>query len=693
MRELPFVCGGLSVAIGVFTLVGWFLGRPEWTTFLPGLPSMVANDGVMAILGGVSLVLLTTESATGARLLVGRVLAFVVLIFAALILFEHLFGADFGIDRALVDPGDVLFHRPAGRPSPQSATAFALIAAALLMFDTTTKTGRRPSPVLAVLAAVIPLIALLAYVFGTAELYGAHALFPYIGMGIPTAIVLLALSTGALTARAHEGLLSVLMRRDSGGLAARQLVAWLMILAAATCGIEAGARFGLYAAPIGSAGVVLLGIVGGSAFVLRVSQTLSRLDSEQRRRERDAALLSQVGGILTSSLDYESTLTMVAQLAVGTFADLCMVELVEDAAPRRLAAISRDSANAWICDALMDPSLDGSRLMTSRRAIETKQLVAEEVVPMDFAPPVRHELREQLRDSLGATASVLAVPLSAHGRIVGAIVFVRAAASTPYERRDFGVAQDLAQRAALSIDNGRLYHAAQDAIRARDDLMGVVAHDLRNPLSVILMQAEVLHLIHPNGGKQSDESAAAISRSAMRMNRLIQDLLDVSRIEAGGLSMRRAPIDPATLVAETVDSQRPLASSEHLDLQVDVEASLPNVDGDRDRLMQVFENLIGNAIKFTEAGGRVSVGARSENGDVLFWVSDTGMGMRHEDLPRVFDRFWRAQEGDKHGAGLGLPIVKGIVEAHGGRIWVESSIGNGTTFSFTIPAAPRSSRT
>ncbi len=691
MRDFPLVCGAAAIAIGAFTLLGWFLNRPEWTTFLPDLPSMVPNDGLMAMLGGVSLVVLAREGAANARILIGRAFAFAVLIFASLILFEHLFGADLGIDRALMDPGDALFHRPPGRPSPQATTAFALIAASLLLIDTTTRGGRRPSPVLAVLAALIPLIALLAYVFGTAELYGARALFPYIGMGIPTAIALLALSSGALAARAHEGLLSVLMRRDSGGLAARQLVAWLLILAAATCGIEAGARFGLYAAPIGSAGVVLLGIIGGSAFVLRVSQRLSRLDSEQRRRERDAALLSQVGGILTSSLDYEATLPMVAQLAVGTFADICVVEVAEDGTPRRLSAICRDPANAWVCDALMNPSLDGSRPLTIRRAIETKQLVAEEVSPEDFALPAHHELRRQLGASFGATASVLAVPLSAHARIVGAIAFVRTAPSTPYERRDFGVAEDLAQRAALSIDNGRLYHAAQDAIRARDDLMGVVAHDLRNPLSVILMQAEVLHLVHPNGGKEADESSAAISRSAMRMNRLIQDLLDVSRIEAGGLSVRRAAIDPAKLVAETVDSQRPLASSEKLDLQVDVPPSLPAIEGDRDRLMQVFENLIGNAIKFTDAGGRIRVGARPQNGDVVFWVSDTGMGMRQEDLPRVFDRFWRAEVGDKHGAGLGLPIVKGIVEAHGGHIWVESTVGNGTTFSFTIPAADESS--
>ena len=507
LAQLPRICAGLSAAIGAVTLLGWFLGRPEWVTVLPGLPPMEPNAAVMAVAGGVSLVLVAPVSAPPARAATGRMLAGAVVAFAILLLVEHAFQDDMAID-SVIGRDESLSHRPAGRPSPQTAAAFGLVGAALLWLNTTTKRGYRPAPVFAVLAALVPLISLLAYLFGTAELYGAQALYPFIGMGIPTAGALLALSAGTLAARASEGPLSVLTRPDSGGLAARQLVAWLLLLAAATCGIEAGARFGLYAAPIGSAGVVLLGVIGGSAFVLRVAHRLSRLD-----------------------------------------------------------------------------------------------------------------------------------------------------------------------------------RARQAAIQARDDLMGVVAHDLRNPLSVILMRAEFLQMTRSTADPEADESATAISRSAMRMNRLIQDLLDVTRIEAGGLSLRRADVDCGRLVADAVESQRPLASAERVTLAVDLAASLPTVQGDHDRLMQIFENLIGNAIKFTEAGGRITVGAKPEDGHVLFWVSDTGIGMRQEDLPRVFDRFWRAQEGEKHGAGLGLPIAKGIVEGHGGRIWVDSALGRGTTFSFTIPVA------
>ena len=133
-------------------------------------------------------------------------------------------------------------------------------------------------------------------------------------------------------------------------------------------------------------------------------------------------------------------------------------------------------------------------------------------------------------------------------------------------------------------------------------------------------------------------------------------------------------------------TQQPLAASKHLELRLDVPSALPDVNGDRDRLAQVLENLIGNAVKFTEDGGRITVGAKPSEDEVVFWVSDTGAGVAREDVSRLFDRFWQGRGAARHGAGLGLPIVKGIVEAHGGKVWVDSTPGHGSTFWFTLPA-------
>jgi signal transduction histidine kinase len=218
-------------------------------------------------------------------------------------------------------------------------------------------------------------------------------------------------------------------------------------------------------------------------------------------------------------------------------------------------------------------------------------------------------------------------------------------------------------------------------------VLGIVAHDLRNPLSTILLNAAALTRRGPDPERRSQKRGDAIHRAATRMNRLIQDLLDVAVMESGQLAIERARLSARELVAAAVDMQKPLASSSSLELRVDCDSDLPDIWGDRDRLLQVFENLIGNAIKFTNAGGCITVGATSRDREVIFHVADTGPGIAPENLPRVFDRFWQATSTNRQGAGLGLPITKGIVEAHGGRIWVESTPSRGATFSFTIPQA------
>jgi signal transduction histidine kinase len=174
------------------------------------------------------------------------------------------------------------------------------------------------------------------------------------------------------------------------------------------------------------------------------------------------------------------------------------------------------------------------------------------------------------------------------------------------------------------------------------------------------------------------------------MNRLIQDLLDVTVMEHGRLSVEQAGLRTQQLLSEALDAQRALAAAASLALELDLAPDVPAVWADHDRMLQVFENLIGNAAKFTEAGGRITVGAAPRDDEVLFWVADTGSGIRDEDLPHLFDPFWQGRNHEAQGAGLGLPIVKGIVEAHEGRIWVESAPDEGTTFFFTIPT-PRDS--
>jgi PAS domain S-box-containing protein len=224
------------------------------------------------------------------------------------------------------------------------------------------------------------------------------------------------------------------------------------------------------------------------------------------------------------------------------------------------------------------------------------------------------------------------------------------------------------------------------AVRAREEVLGVVAHDLRNPLNTILLQLERLCLPGKHSERPSQQVLERMQKTAMRMNRLIQDLLDVVRIDAGALTLERAPVPAArSLLTELVEAQRELASEASLELHLDVKGELPDLWADHDRLLQVLENLVGNAIKCTKPGGDITVGAAMKGSEVVFWVADTGIGIPAENLPTLFDRFWQGRRADRRGAGLGLAIAKGIIEAHGGRIWVESQLGVGTTFFFTVP--------
>ena len=173
------------------------------------------------------------------------------------------------------------------------------------------------------------------------------------------------------------------------------------------------------------------------------------------------------------------------------------------------------------------------------------------------------------------------------------------------------------------------------------------------------------------------------------MNRLIQDLLDVASMEVGQLSVEPARVSTVQVVSDGLEAHQSAAAAASLDLRNELPPDLPELWADRDRLLQVFENLLGNALKFTKPGGRITVGAAPREGETLFWVADTGCGITCEDIEHVFDRFWQMRKAGRRGSGLGLAIVKGIVEAHRGRVWVESTPGRGSTFFFTIPAALR----
>ena len=241
------------------------------------------------------------------------------------------------------------------------------------------------------------------------------------------------------------------------------------------------------------------------------------------------------------------------------------------------------------------------------------------------------------------------------------------------------VITDEVARGALS----RMYEQASEAVEAREQVLKIVSHDLRNPLNTISMTAALL-LESQGIGEQDKAHLARIKRAGARMNRLIQDLLDVAKLESGRVAIDAKLIEVAPLIREAGEMLAPLAAEKSVRLDAAAAEGLPMITADAGRILQVLSNLAGNAIKFTPPEGRIVVRADPDVRGVRFSVRDTGPGIPPEQLTQIFGRFWQANPADRRGIGLGLTIAKGIVEAHGGRIWCESRVGEGTTFQFTL---------
>ncbi|MFB1481668.1 PAS domain S-box protein [Corallococcus sp. RDP092CA] len=411
--------------------------------------------------------------------------------------------------------------------------------------------------------------------------------------------------------------------------------------------------------------------------------------TERQALERAWRFLADVGPRLAASLSSRTTLATVAALAVPALADVCVAACLDRRGRiRRVEHAAADPRMAERLRALGAAYGPGSLLPASLLA--TVQRTGRPVL-LPEAPPGMLDVaavdagrREPLPPL--ALRSALIVPLRSRERNLGVILLATSGAGRRYGARELAQAEELARRAALAIDNARLYERAEQAIRLREEVLRVVAHDLRAPLNVIQLSAKMMekHLPPDDGARRR---LATLQKSVQRANRLIQDLLDVARMEGGGLAVEKKPLEVAPLVQEALEQHRGLAEARCLLLQAHVPEGLPRVLADPERLAQILSNLLGNALKFTPEGGRVLLRVQPEAGQVCFRVSDTGPGIAAEDRQSIFERFWQSGPKRKEGAGLGLAIVKGLVEAHGGRVGVDSTPGVGSTFFFTLPAA------
>ncbi|HSL68939.1 MAG TPA: ATP-binding protein [Longimicrobiales bacterium] len=395
--------------------------------------------------------------------------------------------------------------------------------------------------------------------------------------------------------------------------------------------------------------------------------------TELKKSEDSQRFLAHASAALESALEVDATTTTLAHVGVPALADFCMVDLLDPEGKLRRVAVAHAQPHR-------ESNLGLGQVRPAK--LDTSRVVAwrgSSAEPAD----------QGALDTLGITAeagmrSYVVVPLTVRERVLGAAIFGLT------NTRQFGplelmTVKDLTQRAARAIDNALLYEAARRAVRSRNEVLGIVSHDLRVPVNTMLATLDLLADSMRERREEIRKWFDVLCRATTQMRNLIEDLLDASRMESEQFTIDRSLESLGSIIAEACDMLRPLAAAKEIAIEMSVPEDLAPVCIDAPKIVRVVGNLVGNAIKFSPHKRSIHVLAERGAGELRVAVRDEGKGIPADQLGRVFDRFWSGRSHDRRGAGLGLAIAKGIVEAHGGRIWVESQEEKGSTFTFAIP--------
>ena len=405
--------------------------------------------------------------------------------------------------------------------------------------------------------------------------------------------------------------------------------------------------------------------------------------SERKSAQEVERFLLDAGTQLSSTLETKPVVDAIVRLGVPRLGDICFLDLVENGrSATRVAWAHRDANEQTVLD----------RTFGDVDAVAFLALPVLDVLETGLPLHVRvvagvRISRDDVRvaTTLGIRTALI-TPCTIGRRQLGALTFCMLD-DRELGERDIALAEELARRGALAIEHARLYEQARDAVALREQTLAVVSHDLRTPLATIMMASTILGDEELARSSRWTTSLAVekIQTAASRMERLIGDLLDFASIEAGQLAMTTRPEDVASIVKESIAGFEEQARARGVRLVSETAPGIPRVDCDRDRVLQVIGNLVGNALKILKSGDAITLRVKARQHEAVFAVEDTGPGISLADQKHLFDRYFRGLHARYKGSGLGLSIAHGLVEGHGGRIWVDSELGHGATFFFTIP--------
>lgn len=443
---------------------------------------------------------------------------------------------------------------------------------------------------------------------------------------------------------------------------------------------------------------------GRIACIATLRDVTERKRSEQNERElireqaarsvaekaaRRFRFLAESSSLLSSSLDYRATMAQLVRLCVREIADWAVIYCMDkDQQLHRYEVAHRDPS--------LEPRVrefrDSPLILDPDHPVEAtiqngQPVVLERLTPADITRLVPDPRSRALAQSLGV-ASFMLVPISARGRSLGAVALVSASPERPFTDEDLALAENLAARAGLAIDNARLYEQAREANQTKTELLAVISHDLRTPLNSIIGYAQLLDMGIPEPlSDGARERVQRIRQSAGHLLYLMDELLAFARLEGKHEEITRTSVNVCDIAREVAALLEPMAMEKQLALEISVPQPPLTIQSDADKLRQILVNLLGNAVKYTDHG-TVRIAVEAMDGGVALRISDTGHGIAPEHLPHIFEPFWQADRSQRvagGGTGLGLSVVKRVVELLGGDISVDSAPGAGSTFFVRVP--------
>ncbi|HXS01536.1 MAG TPA: ATP-binding protein [Pyrinomonadaceae bacterium] len=691
----------LAFCIGGAALLGWIFDIEVLKRIHPTLVTMKANTAVCLMLVALSVFLLQDSSASKWKRIVGLLFGAIVASVGLITLSEHIFGWNTGLDQLLFyeSPKEAGLSFP-GRMGVAASLNFSFLGIALALLDVRSARWFRISNVSVLAVVTITLLVFLYYFYGIEQ---GERIAAYFTIALHTVVAFLSLCGAILLARRDRGLTAALLGNSLGAVVARRMLPAFLVVILLGWIRTVARNAGLTSPGFATAAFVVAILLLLGVLIWLTALSLNRTDRErrlvdlaQRRAENRLAVLFRISELIRTLQDPNELSYAVAE-QVGIHLDVRRCLFNETDVERDLEIVHRD-----YCDGV--PSVAGEHRISEYSSITSHEMeLGQTVVNNDSKTDPRTAADYHRSYEPSGERAYIAVPLMREGKWVASLW---ASVDQPREwtREEVGLLQAVAERTWTAIEKLRAEaererllqsveearDAAEKANQLKDEFLATLSHELRNPLNVILGYSELLlRMSEIEQSPRLVQMGEALRRNAQSQSQLINDLLDLSRLQRGKISLNQETVSLPAIIDNAVETVRADAATKGVEIRLNPSEHLLLVEGDRLRLQQIAWNLLNNAVKFTPSGGRIEIGLINEGVTAAFVVKDTGQGIDPGFLPHVFEMFRQADGSNRRrhgGLGIGLALVRQLVQLHGGTISAESEGPNkGSRFTVRLP--------